>query len=451
MAETVVRRPRVASGVAGEGAPSGDVAQLSESGLNLFSLMEDVNDRLKLLDYEAAFLRAKAALGLRPLSRVGFALPTTAAEQFPFFAHLCTWLFALCKREVLDWNEFDDPNTIAGTIVDHLKRIGCPLDVSASRLRPGSGEAVVLVLDYMSALALQHSGFTVLTPVYGTADALAASDAPRPGDSGEVDEDGGDAVLDTVEDDAPVDDEDTAVSSLNDPFASIASSAPLPPPPSSIDPSQWLLEYETAAPLLRAHPASLSTKEWRAHHDSAVKHAQLLSASFDGARTELERLSSVLRAAVERVQAKEKLLNKEHEALVQEMRAMQTDQEAVSAEYAKASEELSAMSRRLKAATEEVEAMKDSIGRKNERMQDTTPVRAVSAACKELRKEVLDMDVRIGIMSQSVSAIRQRRQKDRERLKGKQERERSRKGNGNNQRTADAHKQQPTAHVRYDY
>ena len=174
MAE-VARRPRVASTVADGAGGTADLPQVSESGLNLFSVMEDINDRLKLLDYETAFLRPRAAsLALKPLSRLHFALPGPASEQFPYFAHLCTWLFSLCKREVLEWNEFDDPNSIAATIVEHLKRIGCPLDFPASRLRPGSGEAVLLVLDYMSALALQQSGFTVLTPVYNTGDASAA-------------------------------------------------------------------------------------------------------------------------------------------------------------------------------------------------------------------------------------------------------------------------------------
>jgi uncharacterized protein YoxC len=278
----------------------------------------------------------------------------------------------------------------------------------------------VLILDYMSALALQHSGFTVLTPVYGS------NEAP-PSDTVKGGEDEDD-VVDTVEDE--VMDDDDSLTSINDPFSSITSSAPLPPPPSTIDPSQWSLEYEQAAPLLRAHPTSLSTQEWRAHHDSSIKHQSILLSSLDSTRTELDRLSSLLHSATERVTVKEKYLNKEYEGLVEEMRGMQGEVEGLGVEYGKLSEDLSRMGKRLKECGDEVDGMKESIGRKNERMSDTTPVRAVSAAVKELRKEVVEMEVRIGIMSQSVSAMRQRRQREKEREKGQQERERTRKGNG---------------------
>ena len=455
MTEGLARRPRLAASTQGGEAGSSDVPQLSESGLNLFSLMEDISDRLKLLDYERLFLAPKSsALQLKPLSRLYFALPGAPSEQFPYFAHLCTWLFSLCKREVLEWNEFDDPSTIASTIVDHLHRIGCPLDFPASRMRPGSGEAVILVLDFLSALALQHSNFTVLTPIYGTVDpsttSLPPSSSNPPTGAADADDEGedDDAVQDAVDDEAVLDDDGAASASLNDPFSSISSAAPLPPPPPPLDASQWSLEYEQAAPLLRAHPSSLSTKEWRAHHDSAVRHQQLLMGQVDAVRVELERLSLVLRGAVERVGSKEKWLNAEYEGLVGEMRGLQGEHEKMQAAYGGQSEELSKLTRRLRECGEEVECMKEQIGRKNERMQDTQPVRAVTAAVKELRREVTEMEVRIGVMAQSVSAIRQRRQREKERQKGKEERERGRKGNGKNVRIDNNAGQQQ---LRYEY
>ena len=254
---------------------------------------------------------------------------------------------------------------------------------------------------------------------------------------------------DTVEDEAVLDDDDGGLNPLNDPFSSIAASSPLPPPPPSVDPTQWALEFEQVAPLLRAHPTTLAAQEWRSHHETALKHRDLLQTGVEAVRVELERVGAQLRGVVERVAAKEKWLNKEYEGLVGEMRIMQGEHEKLTAECAAQSEELSQMGRRLKAAAEEVERMKELIGRKNERMQDTQPVRAVSAACKELKRELSDMEVRIGIMSQSVSAIRQRRQREKERQKGKEERERGRKGNGKQH----AHVRMDSAKppVRYEY
>ena len=143
---TEAGRRRVASSAAGEGGSS-DVPQHSDSGLNLFSLMEDINDRLKLLNYEQLFLRANLTLMLKPLNRLYFALPLAASEQFPYFSNLTAWLLNLCHRDTVTWGEFDDPNTISAAIAEEVRRMGCPHEVRREGLRQGWGEAVLLVLD----------------------------------------------------------------------------------------------------------------------------------------------------------------------------------------------------------------------------------------------------------------------------------------------------------------
>ena len=459
-------RRRGVSNTAGESGAA-DVPQHSESGLHLFSLMEDINDRLKLLNYEQSFLRANLTLMLRPLHRLYFALPLAASEQFPYFTHLTAWLLNLCHRDTVTWGEFDDPNTIAAAIVEELRRMSCPHDVRREGLRQGWGEAVLLVLDWLTQRALEGSGFTVMAPVYGSAkeDEAAAGKGKREGgEGGEDDEAGEEEVVDTVDDDAFLDDDnDQAATALNDPFAALAlhqqSTAPQPPPQPTIDPSAWALEFEQSAPLLRAHPANTTTKEWRTHLDTTQKHTALLTQLTPPLLTELDRQRVVLSKCVERIGAKERWMNKEYEGLVDEMRTMSGDMESTTADYNKLTAQLSQLNTQLTAAGAECDEMKDKISSRNEQMTDSTPVRALARSVKQLRQEVTEMEVHIGILSHTVSTMRQRRGREKEARRGAAERERGRKGNGKSGPAAAAGQRaegQKHVHVRmearpYDY
>ena len=437
---TEAGRRRVVSSTAGEGGAA-DVQQHSESGLHLFSLMEDINDRLKLLNYEHSFLRANLTLMLKPLNRLYFALPLSASEQFPYFTHLTAWLLNLCHRDTVTWGEFDDPNTIAAAIAEELRRMSCPHEVRREGLRQGWGEAVLLVLDWLTQKALDGSGFTVMAPVYGSAkdDEAAAGKGKKGAEGGEgAEEDGADdedEVLDTVEDDAFLDDDnDQPATSLNDPFAALAlhqqSAAPQPPPQPTIDPSAWALEFEQSAPLLRAHPANTTTKEWRTHLDSSQKHSAVLSELTPPLLSELERQRVVLSKCVERIGAKERWMNKEYEGLVDEMRGMSGEMDSMTAQYNQLTAQLSQLTAQLTKASEDCDEMKDKISGRNEQMTDSTPVRALARSVKQLRQEVTEMEVHIGILSHTVSSMRLRRGREKEAKRGAAERERGRKGNG---------------------
>jgi hypothetical protein len=85
---------------------AGPRAALTGSGLelpNTFAVMEDVNDKLKLLGYEEAILKKRT--DLKPLSRFYFALPGKPAEQFPYFAQLAVWAIQQSGTD-MEWSEF---------------------------------------------------------------------------------------------------------------------------------------------------------------------------------------------------------------------------------------------------------------------------------------------------------------------------------------------------------
>ena len=59
-----------------------------------FLVMEDLLDKLKLLDYDIQFV---AELRMRPLTRHYFVLQTNPGEQFFMFTSLAAWLVGLNK------------------------------------------------------------------------------------------------------------------------------------------------------------------------------------------------------------------------------------------------------------------------------------------------------------------------------------------------------------------
>lgn len=71
--------------------------------INTFAVMEDVNDKLKLLNYEDAILKKRT--DLKPLSRTYFALPGKPSEQFPYFAQIAVWALQQIGVD-MEWSEW---------------------------------------------------------------------------------------------------------------------------------------------------------------------------------------------------------------------------------------------------------------------------------------------------------------------------------------------------------
>jgi estrogen-related receptor beta like 1 len=129
-----------------------------------FLVMEDINEKLKLLNYEKELLSKRP--DLKPLSRIYFAIQTKPSEQFPYFSYLVSYLFQCIGIEILEWNEYDDPNTISMNILEQLRKLGFQQDFPASKLRHGAGDSVCVILDFLCDKALAARRFHVSSPIY---------------------------------------------------------------------------------------------------------------------------------------------------------------------------------------------------------------------------------------------------------------------------------------------
>ena len=127
-----------------------------------YLVMEDLLDKLKLLNYEKEF---SSELRMRPLNRHYFVIQTNPGEQFFLFSSLAGWLIRKTGKQFDPPQEFDDPNSTIANILDHVRQLGATIDFAPSKLKQGFGEQALFVLDTLVDQALKSVKFIWNTPI----------------------------------------------------------------------------------------------------------------------------------------------------------------------------------------------------------------------------------------------------------------------------------------------
>ena len=123
--------------------------------------MDEILERLKLLNYEKEFLKAR---GLKQLNPMYFTQQTNPSEQFNYFKNLVKWLLQLNDVQGNDFSKYDDPMTVSTNILNECKKIGIQCEYPPLKLRQGSGEEVLTLLHQLTAKALKKLNFAFKKP-----------------------------------------------------------------------------------------------------------------------------------------------------------------------------------------------------------------------------------------------------------------------------------------------
>lgn len=398
------RRPVAAAAVAN---PADDNAAgavgpqigISNTGVNTFAICEEINDKLKILDYEDKYLKPKA---IKAFSRTYFAVPTSPAEQFPQFSQLSLWLFKQipnCVDNDLEW-EFDAPDKIAGEILSTASKIGYKNpEASNTSLRSGCGEHCLTVIVHLIDTILQKKNWKVNAPLYAAEDpnnAAKTSAEPTDADTGEIEDDVGEDMgdeLDAGDEEFRNADVNTVKDSDNTMLGILES---------TVKAEDWLLELERVGPMLKIKKNSEPTKEWRTHMETSVKHEKELADSFPEIKASLSKLGDQLRKAIERISSREKHINQQFEGLGGEFREKQVEFDKIRSKYNELSQSVSEMTQELTTKSDEVESIKASMTDRNSSMTDTQPLKRIQTALASLKKEVKHMELRIGVLGQTL-------------------------------------------------
>jgi len=88
-----------------------------------------------------------------------FVIPTNPGEQFYTFTCLAAWLIKKTGKSFEMPQESDDPNSTIALILDYLRDIEVTVEFPPNKLKQGSGEYAIYVLDHLADNALKTQKF----------------------------------------------------------------------------------------------------------------------------------------------------------------------------------------------------------------------------------------------------------------------------------------------------
>ena len=123
----------------------------------------------------------------------------------------------------------------------------------------------------------------------------------------------------------------------------------------------------------------------------------------DEAQNHLKKMQSEIVFAMEKVESREKHLNKDLKDLIQEYKILSTELSQVNSEIKETDKEESEMEETLARLTNELENVKIQMEQRGNSMTDGSPLISIKKAVIMLKEEIAEMDVKIGVMSHSMT------------------------------------------------
>ncbi|UYV83131.1 IFT57 [Cordylochernes scorpioides] len=388
-----------------------------------YLIMEDLLDKIKLLQSKDD---SKEPLKTRPLNRHYFVLPTNPGEQFFTMVTLATWLIRRCGQHIEPPQELDDPNATISNILDILRKMNVAITFPPSRLKPGHGSEVLFILDRLADLALRHTHFSWKLAVHEKEEEVAATEEMEEHLVDRVEEE----MMEEVDDD---DEEDEDSTYLN--FEMINKSSrhvihvvqamiimrcvgqevarPEDILESAVDQTEWRLEVERVLPQLKV-VVHADSKDWRSHLEQLQAQRKDMAESLNRATTQLDRVATEAGRALEKLNSRERYLNQQLEAPLAELRTAQERLSAAKDRYRAVSGGVVERSRTLAQdlmvvvwqLTEELEQVKSEMEEQGSSMTDGTPLVKVRKALAQLKADISQMNVRIGVANHTLLQAR---------------------------------------------
>ena len=361
--------------------------------------MEDVLDKLKLLNYETDFCQSQRP-PFKLLSKTYFANGSTnenASTQFFYFTSLVSWLMGLCGHKGFPPpQQFDDPSATSTNILSEIRAMGLPgTNLAPSRLRAGNGDAVLQVLTILADKALLSKGFGFRNVDYSAMDRFVEGAAPTEDvntaqdDPAEIDD-----RIDVDSDDGEemfVFKPHSAKGGRDESTQMIVSQVPA---------EQWRLEVERVGPQLQLRSDEL--RDWRARIEGATTLLKAVEKLYPDVKTMLQRMGDDLEKASDRVQKREQTLSQQFAEQVEEYRGKLRELNSVQEGFNQASQNVAQLSVELNSVSESLENTKREIEDREAKISDTSPLMQIKEAVTKVRAEIKQMSLRIGVLQHTV-------------------------------------------------
>jgi len=387
------------------------VTSTKGSNADAFVLMSDILDKLHIIGFDAA------ALKLPYLTPSYFACSTNVAEQFGYFQSLCAWLLSSIGHSFVEWDDLDDPNSISNNVLIECRKLQFRKEFASTKLRQGSGQEICEILDFLTTLALKKTGYQIEAPVFSRRDDDEDSGIVH-GDDDNMSENLSDSDIErSIDDEEAITehphksrkwsvpdmnetnehgDDDDGIDEAEDEEKTTQSVMA-----SRISSKAWALEQETVSHLLSDRFVS-GIKEWSTHLKKAKRHGAALHELWPDSKAKLKKYASKLTQYLERIDQKEQHLHHEFADLAEEFQSKHAEQAALSKEYNEHIAEIATTTAKLQQTQEQIADIKEDMDSTNNQMTDMTPIRRLRETHKTLKRELIDLDLRIGVTRQQL-------------------------------------------------
>ncbi|TKR94561.1 hypothetical protein L596_008828 [Steinernema carpocapsae] len=364
---------------------------------NLYIQNEEIVDKLKLLNYEADFVRISPSY--KSIERHYFVRSTNTGEQFHLFTSVAAWLISKTGVRFDYPQEFDDPNLTIGKILAALKEKDIAADISPSKLKNGSGDQCLYVLDKLTELALETAEFSWrrTEPILDEAE-----------DDEQIETNEAEITAEQYEDEDPMmaeDDDD--MNGFNEPgiFDSDApESAQMAPVlqeiiQSDVDKNQWKEEVDRVTPQLKI-TVRQDAKDWRMHINQMKTLCESLKSQHSKTIPFLNGLSTEIDKSTERITSRERHLNDQLDGLLTKYRAAQDRLAEINQKYKEASGGVNQRTERLQQIGNDIDQIKLEIEEQGQKNIDGAPIIRVKQALAKMENDLKVMDIQASVIDQ---------------------------------------------------
>ncbi|KAK9309553.1 hypothetical protein QLX08_000798 [Tetragonisca angustula] len=366
----------------------------------MYVRMEDLLEKLKLLNYDIEFL---PEFKIKAINRNYFVTQTNPGEQFYTFTLLAAWLIRKAGGKFEAPQESDDPNATIAIILDYLRDTNVSIEFPPNKLKQGSGEHAIYVLDNLADEALKAQKFqwkkVQISP-------------DEPSNEPDIEDDDAELILEKVEEEmmAEYDDEDEDILHVDDITKLYGQTFNEMQKPDDILESktnreEWQLELERVLPQLKV-TIKTDSRDWRSHIEQMKQLRTNIATNLTGTKSQLDKLYIDISNTLDKIKTRESYLNRQLEPSLKQYQMLQDELSKIKEQYRDASGGVTERTRIFNKLSEELEHVKKEMDERGSSMTDGTPLINIKKTITKMKTEISEMNIRIGVLEYSLMCAR---------------------------------------------
>ena len=293
--------------------------------------------------------------------------------------------------------KYDDPVTMATTLLTEMKNCGININISPTLLRQGYGINVCTVLLSLVNAALDKKGFKFKKPKFEEKNLGNAGDSPDIEDeapdliNNEIDY--GDNLNEVKQEEKPKATtdikEDTGFGILY----------------STTSQEDWQRELEKVSSKLKLDYNALNAfnkNEWRNHIQTIKDNEEKFTKEIPDSRAVLENLSMEIDRSLEKITKKEEILSKNHQGIISSFKEKNKVGNNQIDEYKDLNENVDLLKKECEDINDKIQAANEKYDKLSKKISDTKALGNTKQAITNLQNEAINMDMKINILNHSL-------------------------------------------------